>query len=225
MTQTLGKKKVCLNSILTDIDIEKIVYQDEKVVLLNGDCRELVGNLHAKFDLVFTDPPFNLEMTYDYVSTMFGKCKGHCFVMHNERHLARLIAANDKYFSRMYAIDTVVPNLVSNKAPMQLADFIAEFRFSKTKFINNGDCFSNLLRIAKIRNKKNISKNFDKKTILPGTFIQNFSNEGDIIFDPFAGSCSTLVAAKITGRYAIGIEKYKGVCMQAEKILKIKTLF
>ena len=225
MTQSIDTQELCLNDVIKNIDKDKVVYQDERIVLLNGDCRVISKKLGIDFDLVFTDPPFDLDLTFDYVSAIFSRCKGHAFVMHNERHLARLISNNDKYFSRLYAVDTVVPNLISNRAPMQLADFIAEFRFSKTRFVNNGDCFSNLVRVAKVRNKKNVSKNFDKKTILPGTFIKSFSNEGDIIFDPFAGSCSTLIAAKVTGRYAIGIEKFKGVCKQAKKILEVKTLF
>ena len=55
--------------------------------------------------------------------------------------------------------------------------------------------------------------------------IKTYSNPGDIILDPFAGSGTTLVAAKQLGRKYIGIEINPDYCAIAEDRLRQEELF
>ena len=59
-----------------------------------------------------------------------------------------------------------------------------------------------------------------KPVLLMGYLISDFTSPGDLVIDPYAGSCSTLLAARASGRYAIGIELDKRYIAPAIRRLK-----
>lgn len=50
--------------------------------------------------------------------------------------------------------------------------------------------------------------------------IESFSQPGALVFDPFAGSGSTLVAAALCGRKYLGVELEEKYCQRARRRLK-----
>jgi DNA modification methylase len=194
-----------------------LVYKDDFVELYNCDCREFESD-NRTVDLVFADPPFGMSLDL-FECVIMTKCSGHTFLMTNERIL---IPFSNKYidkFVRMYAVNTVIPNLISNKAPMQLADFVSEFRFGRTRFNNQHECFSNLIESKKLRMMKQYSQNFDKGFSLFAFFFNHFTIEGDLILDPFCGSGKSLIAARRLKRKIIAFEINKDSCNHAIELL------
>lgn len=59
-----------------------------------------------------------------------------------------------------------------------------------------------------------------KPVALMRQIIESSSLVGDLVLDPFAGAGSTLVAAVVSGRQAIGIELEEKYCERAARRLR-----
>ena len=61
---------------------------------------------------------------------------------------------------------------------------------------------------------------------LPYRCIKLFSYVGDVVFDPFLGSGTTLIEAQNNGRFGVGVEIDRGYCELAQKrIMNSRSLF
>lgn len=78
---------------------------------------------------------------------------------------------------------------------------------------------TNVLHLATECNNKNHSAAFPRE--LPEWFIKLFTQEGDTVLDPFAGSGTTLTVAKQMKRPSIGIEIVPEYCAMIEKEINL----
>ena len=95
----------------------------------------------------------------------------------------------------------------------------ATFNFGQQKEMKNW--FEHPLVQGKQRTKHPTQKPLK----LVQKFIEVSSNKGDIVLDPFLGSGTTAVAAKMLGRNYIGIEKNPEYIKMAEDRLRQELLF
>ena len=186
-------------------------------------------------DMVFTDPPYDLEDNYSTIIFKNAKANAEIFIMTNERKLAHIIVKYDKYFRRLFAVDFKVARLINSNAPMTQVDFIGHFRKEPpTTFNNLNDHFTTLIESPKTSKTQehNFNHKHCKNITLPSEFIKHFSNEKENILDLFGGSGSTMIACEQLNRNCYMMEldpKYCQVIInrweeftgeKAEKILE-----
>ncbi len=96
------------------------------------------------------------------------------------------------------------------------------YRDKLPKFRNNGRMIFNIIDWEKDNKNDNYEKIHptQKPVKLLEKLITIFTDEGDVVIDPVAGSGSTLVAASNLGRKGYGFEIKKDFCNQANEWIK-----
>lgn len=88
---------------------------------------------------------------------------------------------------------------------------------------------ANMLRINKNTDRQNINHSAIFPLLLPQTLIHYFTNEGDVVADPFMGSGTTAVASIKEKRHFVGTELnkdyFKNACKRIDAEKRQLTLF
>lgn len=128
----------------------------------------------------------------------------HCYIMINGRNLKDLQTEAEKVgfvFQNLLVWDK--GNVTPNKYYMQGVEFILLLSKRPARNVNDMG-ISNLISIPNLIG--NIKHPTEKPVKLMEVFIRQSSKPGDVVFDPFCGSGSTLLACQNTGRDFIGVE-------------------
>lgn len=104
-----------------------------------------------------------------------------------------------------------------------------KFDVGKKKARENGHGLEDLEKIRYFKDKRHLYKN----ATFPGTLvaplvrklIEKYSNKGEIILDPFLGSGTTIIEARILDRKLMGCDINPGAIELCKRKLKQKTLF
>lgn len=128
----------------------------------------------------------------------------HCYIMINARNLKELQDEAEKVgFKFQNIIIWNKGNATPNRYYLNAYEMILMLRKGKAKNINNMGT-KNIIDIKNIRGNK--LHPTEKPVELNKIFIENSSNEGDLVLDPFMGAGSCGVACKELNRNFIGIE-------------------
>jgi len=174
----------------------KPYYEDEIITIYHGDCREVIKDIHVGVDAVITDPPYpdyHVELynyhpeTLQYFTSL--KCKQFIFWSVREQ----------------FPLDYTAIHIWNKEVPSSPYERIFErnggdaYKLFSHQFVNN--------RVLARFHKDEWTKHPSQKPIaLMIELILLATDLGQTVLDPFAGSGSTLKAAKMCGRKAIGIE-------------------
>jgi len=229
-----------------------VYYADESVTLYHGDCREVLAGLEDRsVDCVITDPPYDAR-THKGAKTNKGKGHGvkavHFDSFSHERQIetfAELGRITRRWVVSTLATSTafkfdlepppglrclrvgvwVKPNpmpQISADRPGQGWEPVVCLHRSDVKPDWNGGGRAGVWTHPVVQGEGHPTV---KPLPMVADWVRLFTNPGDLILDPFAGSGTTLRAAKDEGRRAIGIELDERYCEVIAKRLGQDTLF
>lgn len=147
----------------------------------------------------------------EYIPELYRVLKdgSHCYIMTNHVNLQEMLnVATESGFKFVKCLIWDKGNKIMGQYYMSSFEYILFLRKGKAKRINNCGT-ADILRVPNIKLKGKDGKNLhdtEKPVELMKIMIDNSSNEGDIVFDPFMGIGSTGVACLELNRRFIGVE-------------------
>ena len=210
-------------------------YKDEQCQIINDDCLNCIDSL-APVDLIVTDPFYGSggrdgsvhlnddsiignRMSGDsliwfvraYSEKLFRVAKpdSHCYIFSDWRKYKDIQIAFETHGWELRSLIVWDKGNGMGEFWRSSHEFILFFTKRAPRKLNNGYCF-NVLKYKPVRGNKYHPA--EKPIDLLAFLIEASSNENETVLDCFAGSCSTLLAAKKIGRKAIGIEIDKNYC-------------
>lgn len=258
-------KEVLINDVAVDFDGKDSLYL--------GDCIEIMDKWIVKypngcFDLIFADPPYNLDKDYDNYSDQESDSKyikwceewitrcakllkpngallvlnlpkwayRHAVLLNQNLYMQNWIVwdalstPKGKIMPAHYALlyYTKQPEHKVNKGSLATTDSIQVCSRQKCKNIREnsitvGDIWSDIHRIKHKKDRDDHPCQLPQK--LMERIIGAFSDEGNLVFDPFSGAGTTAIVAKKMNRHYAGIDISEDYIKIAEKRLhEIETL-
>jgi DNA modification methylase len=215
-------------------------YRDESVTLWHGDCREILPSLAPQsVDLVLTDPPFFMPATHYSSRTSWQRSWGDTSVLaafwgvvldasipalRPTGHLITFCNGDSYpvFYPEMYRRFDVLKCIVWDKGSIGMGrvwrnqhELVIAGRWETSNFTESGGSRSDVIRAKVIPSGR--THPHEKPVDLLARLIDKCPP--GTIADPFAGSGSSLVAAKAHGRRAVGVEVDERYCEIAARRL------
>lgn len=215
-------------------------YERGGITIYHGDARDVIARYPTR--TVATDPPYNIGYHYkqyadtlsatEYSGLLLSLCQPPCVILHYPEAIYRFS------ISLGIAPSRVVSWVYPSNTPRQHRDIawfgsVPDFTACGQPYRNPGDKRIQKLIAAgqqarlydwwEVNQVKNVSR---EKTSHPNQIPLEVMRRivaitrAELIFDPFMGSGTTLVAAQALGRTAVGVELEESACEIAAKRLE-----
>jgi len=211
-------------------------YQEGGITIYHGDCREILPDIPAgSVDLVLTDPPFFMPATHyqsrvhhqrAWGDTSILKAFAEDFIAKSVRTMRDtghfLVFCNHESFCVFYPVlygqFDFLKSLVWDKGHVGLGrvwrnqhELIIAARWSSSIFVEDGELRADVLKYAATPPSSRLHP-VEKPTPMLADLLRVTVGRGGVVCDPFAGSGTTLEAAKLHEHSAIGIEIEERYC-------------
>jgi site-specific DNA-methyltransferase (adenine-specific) len=227
-------------------------YSDDLVTLYLGDCREVLASLEDRsVDCVITDPPYD-NRTHSMARTNKGRGHGNraidfeCFDQAAQTALFTELGR----VTRRWVVSTLptsaafqfdlepppglrclrvgvwlkkspMPQISADRPGMGWEPIVYMHRDDEKPTWNGGGKAGNYY----LSSVSGTGHPTSKPLGMVADWVRHFTNAGQTVLDPFAGSGTTLRAAKDEGRRAIGVELDERYCELIAARLAQETLF
>ena len=209
-------------------------YQDDWVTIYHGDCRDI---LPIEADLCLTDPPYGIgesnEKNLERISRWQPTDYGH-YSWDSERQVAGVQLT-------MKSADHVIiwgGNYYTDILPPSSSWLVWDKRNGDNDFADCELAWTSHKKAVRLfswrwagfrqekggRDREYRTHPTQKPLPLFKWCVENYSEIGDIMLDPFMGSGTTLRAAKDLNRKAIGIELEEKYCEIAAERMRQEVL-
>lgn len=217
----------------------KPYYSREGIILYHGDCAEV----EVECDLLVTDPPYGQEFKSGK-SDLWGPIKGDDDIAGTTARLAHVLKSLRRG-RHVYIFGTKLPltglplcaftEIIWDKGIIGMGDLsqpwgpqhetinFANYELSAANREKGYGKLSARLRKGSIirsmrPNSARVKHHPTEKPVdILRQLIESSSVMGETVYDPFAGSGSTLIAAVLEGRKAVGCEFEERYCEAAAK--------
>jgi len=187
-------------------------YDDGSVVVAKGDAFDFLEVLVDDFAAaVITDPPYDLDGDeIGILDRQFARiAKGKIVFMPPENQWV-----NSSQFGFW------VKPISTKNTSRKYSRFVEMIFFGGDLAWNTDRHWSQYTNVFADLVEGETEHPYEKPLSLMKRLILNHTTPGQIIVDPFCGSGTTLLAAKQTGRRAVGVEKNEAYCRIAAERLK-----
>ena len=233
----------------------KPYYERDGITIYCGDCLAVMADMSsASVDVVITDPPYGVSWGPTSMRTAplaFESIHGDCdtsMALHGIRDALRILREKRHLYAfGRFSFDGLPvqapTELIWDRGKAGLGDlssvwgpaheyiqFVVKIS-SKANRADGRGSLPNRLRRGSVLSYPNIQAGAstlhltEKPVALLRELVECSSRFGETVLDPFAGVGSTLVAAELEGRRAIGIEIEERYCEIAAKRLSQRVMF
>lgn len=217
-----------------ELGVKNPYYADDAVVLIHADCREVLPTL-GRFDLLLTDPPYGIGEAAGK-----NKSRGCIAVSKDYGNLSWDSSISPVVYDAIKVCDkAIVFGGNYYELPPSSCWIVWDKDNGETDFADAELAWTNFktaVRIFKYKwqgmlqgcmgTKKEQREHPTQKPLpLMLWCIENYSEKGKLILDPFAGSGTTGRACKDLGRKCVLIEREEKYCAIAARRMAQEVLF